>query len=205
GIALLENMQFGIASQSHFFSSEIQSQALFIACPLASSHVVAFSVNSYGIKKVSNLLTLRGVYTKRFGHLVSGAISVNGHRYHVTNYQDDKTFSLDLGFQYYVSDYITVGAFTRNVTKSKYQDNILQYIPAEFGIGFCYVLSRELRLACDTYYDKYKALDCRGGVEYAVDAKIFIRGGIATLPMQYFGGVGLTLDKLHVDIASSFH
>ncbi len=205
GIALLENIQAGVAYQSHFLSSEIQSQALYLAVPFSSSNAVAFGVNSYGLKEVSNLLTLRGVYSKRFGHLFSSAISINSHRYYVKNYEDDQALSLDLGFQYYVNDYVTIGALARNVTSARYQDHILQYIPVEFGLGFCYIMSKELRIACDAYYDKYIPLSYRGGIAFNVDSRVSVRGGVGSHPIQYFGGVGLVVAKLHIDIASSFH
>ncbi|NGM60341.1 DNA-binding protein [Sphingobacterium sp. SGG-5] len=205
GVASLESMAFGVAYQNHFFSSEIQSQAVFAALPFASSSTLAFGMNSYGLQGVANLLTLRGSYAKQFGRHFSSGISVNSHRYYVTNYENDNTLSLDLGFQYYANDDITIGALARNVTKAQHEDVVPAYIPVEFGIGFYYKLSTALRIAYDMYYGLYTSLDYRGGIEYAVDSRVVVRGGVASHPTQYFGGVGLVLNKLHVDIASAFH
>jgi hypothetical protein len=49
GIVGLQQCQIGAAYQSHFLTTEIQSQAAYAALPLASSHAIGFGVNSYGL------------------------------------------------------------------------------------------------------------------------------------------------------------
>lgn len=205
GIATIDGPQVGLAYQHHFLSTEIQSQAAFAAIPFLGSNTIGFSANSYGLKNVSNLLTLRGVYAKRFGKSFATSISANYHRYYVRNYQSDHTVSLDLGLQYYASDDLTFGALARNLSSSMFQDYISEYIPEEYGVGFSYRLSEQLMVSSDVYYDLREQFNFRGGLAYHFDARLVIRGGAASHPAQYFGGVGLQIKKIQIDIASSFH
>lgn len=205
GIAGLTQSQIGLAYQSHFLSSDIQSQAVYAVLPFASSHAIGLGANSYGLKEVSTLLNLRGIYAKRFGQTFTAALSANYHRFYVRNYESDHTVSLDLGFQYYAGDNLVLGALARNVTSSVFQDDILQYIAQEFAIGFAYAVSQQLQVTSDIYYDIHDRFNFRGGLAFQFDQRVVIRGGAASHPMQYFGGVGLLVKKIQVDIASSFH
>ncbi|HMR20244.1 MAG TPA: DNA-binding protein [Sphingobacterium sp.] len=205
GIAALKQSQVGLAYQSHFLSSDIQSQAIYAVLPFASSHVVGFGANNYGLKDVSSLLTMRGVYAKRFGQTFATAIAANYHRFYVQNYQSDHTTSLDLGFQYYVGDRVTLGLLIRNATSSVFPDDTPQYIAQYFATGFAYSISEQIQVASDIYYDIHNLFNYRGGLAYRFDHRVVIRGGAASHPMQYFGGIGLSINKVQVDIASSFH
>lgn len=205
GIAGLVQSQIGLAHQSHFLTSDIQSQAVYAVLPFGSSHTMGLSANNYGLPNVSSFLTLKGVYAKRFGHTFATAIAANYHRFYVRNYESEQTISLDLGFQYYVGDKLTFGALARNATSSVFQDNIPQYIAQEFAFGFSYLVSEQLQVSSDIYYDIHEAFNFRGGLAYWFDPRLAIRGGAASHPMQYFGGIGLLVKKIQVDMASSFH
>jgi hypothetical protein len=205
GIVGLQQCQIGAAYQSHFLTTEIQSQAAYAALPLASSHAIGFGVNSYGLKDVSNFLTIRGIYGKRFGSTFATAIGVNYHRFYVRNYHNEQTASLDLGFQYYASDKLAFGLLARNVTLSVFMDDTPQYIAKEFAVGFCYSLSGQLQISSDLYYDIHEYFNFRSGLAYWFDPRLCVRAGAASDPTQYFGGVGFLIKKIQIDMASSFH
>ena len=205
GISGLERPHLGLAYQNHYLSTEIQSQAAFAVLPFGNSHAVGISANSYGLKDVSNLLTLRGAYAKRFGQSFSSSAAVNYHRFYVRNYHSDQTISLDLGFQYYWDKKLTFGTFARNVTSSMFQEDTQEYIPEEYAVGFSYQLSEQLQVSSDVYYDIREQFNFRGGFAYWFDPRLVIRGGAASHPTQYFGGIGVLVQKIQIDIASSFH
>lgn len=205
GISRVTKPHLGLAYQSHFLSTEVQSQAVFAVLPFASSHAVGLSVNRYGLKEVSTSLTLRAAYTKCFGNSISTSVSVNYHRYYVRNYHNDQTISLDLGFQYYWGENLIIGALARNATSAMFQDETLEYIPEEYALGFSYQLSEQLQVSSDIYYDIREHLNFRGGFAFWFDPRLVIRGGAASRPTQYFVGVGLLVQQIQFDIASSFH
>jgi len=72
-------------------------------------------------------------------------------------------------------------------------------------VGFCYTIARGLRVASDVYYDSHTKFDYRGGIEYGIDSRIFLRGGAASHPLQDFAGAGLVWKNIRADMASSFH
>ncbi|NGF55010.1 conjugal transfer protein TraF [Parapedobacter sp. SGR-10] len=205
GIASLDEVQVAAAYQYHFLSSEIRTQAVYFAMPLSETHTLALGANNHGLQGVSSLLTLRGAYARCFGQSFSAGISVNYHRYYVKNYDSDHTVSLDLGFQYAIDERLILGALARNVSRASYRDDVLQYVPTEYGMGFCYTLVEGLRIASDVYYDPHTKFDYRGGIEYGIDSRIFLRGGAASHPLQYFAGAGIVWKNIRADMASSFH
>lgn len=205
GISSMKSLAVGIAYQNHYLIPDIQSQAFYMAIPVSSSTYLGLSANSYGLKGVSNLLTLRTVYARKFGKSISAAVAGNYHRYYVKNYESSQKGSLDIGFQYQISDEVTIGVLGRNMTYTSYDDAVSQSIPTEYAVGATYQLSKEVLIATDMYYDTYKKLNYHAGLEYALQQKIKVRGGLASQPLQYFTGVGLVWKKLDVDVALSFH
>lgn len=45
----------------------------------------------------------------------------------------------------------------------------------------------------------------KAGIEYQIADVLHLRGGVATNPSQYSFGVGLNVQHLKIDIASSYH
>lgn len=205
GMTGLSTVQVGLACQTHFLSTDIQSQALFMGLPLRRFGSIGVSVNSYGIPTVANTLTSRVAYARQWGHSFSSSVSVNHHRYYVRNYESSNTWSLDLGFQYLVAEQIRIGWFARNVTGSFYEDHVMEYIPKQVAAGILYELSRQLSLSGDIYYDWLAHWNYRGGFAYQFDKRLSIKGGACSGPLHYTAGFGLLLAKLQIDVASSFH
>ncbi|GGH31689.1 DNA-binding protein [Sphingobacterium alkalisoli] len=205
GIAPLASASIAIAYQQHFLSSEIQSQAAYLNIPIGFLGGIGLGVNSYGIAGVSTLSTVRGVYARRFGNLFFSAVGLNYHQYYVKNYGNDFTFSVDLGFQVGITPDLFLGALFRNITSSQYQEDVEQRIPCEVGLGMNYSISDQLSLASDIYYDSQSKINYRAGLSYSFDYRFKIRTGAASNPMQYFAGLGLVLNKIQIDMASSFH
>ncbi|WP_140936584.1 DNA-binding protein [Sphingobacterium lumbrici] len=205
GIAGLTNTNVALAYQQHFLSSEIQSRAAYLNIPIKSLGGVGVGVNSYGIAGVSTLSTVRGIYARQFGKQIFSAVGLNYHQFYIKNYGNDQTFSVDLGLQVNVFPHLVIGALVRNISSSKYKEDVDQQISREIGLGLNYVVSDHLSLASDIYYDFRSKMNYRGGLEYAFDRRFKIRGGAASNPLHYLAGLGLILNKIQIDIASSFH
>ncbi|MBE8719506.1 PorV/PorQ family protein [Sphingobacterium pedocola] len=205
GIAALTNVSVALAYQQHFLSSEIQSQAAYLNIPLKPLGGVGLGVNSYGIHGVSTLLTVRSIYARQFGNQIFSAIGLNYHQFYVKNYGNDQTFSVDLGIQVKMSPHLLIGALIRNISSAHYKEDVEQRIPREIGLGLNYEVSEHLSLVSDVYYDFLSEMNYRAGIEFAFDHRFKLRGGAMSNPLHYFAGIGLILNKIQIDIASSFH
>lgn len=201
----LKTTQAAIAYQPHFLTNEIQAQALFFAMPFRQTSSFGLSINNYGLKGVSSLMTLRATYARAFGDVISTSISTNYHQYQVKGYGGDQALSLDLGAHFTINEMLALGLLFRNVSLSSFDDTIDQHITKEAGIGMLYRLSKELLVTADVYYNTLRAIDPRFGIAYDIDGLFVVRAGVTAKPAQYFAGIGVTLGKLIVDISSSFH
>ncbi|MDR2283330.1 MAG: DNA-binding protein [Sphingobacterium sp.] len=204
-IAKLKRPQIAVGYQPHFLTNDIRSQALLAALPVGWANAVGLAINNYGLRGTSSLLTLRATYVRAFGDVFSTSIGANYHQYHVKAYGGDNTLSLDLGAHFTVNEMLSLGLLLRNVTSSRFEDTIDQYISREIGAGFLYTISNEVLLTADVYYNALQEVDPRFGIAYHIDKLIVLRGGATLVPMQYFAGIGMTLGKLLCDISSSFH
>lgn len=205
GITALPTLTIASIYEQHFLSTEIESQTAFFSVPLTKTAFFAGGLSRYGIAKVSNVVGLKAVYAKQFGGRISAAVALNYHRFYVIHYEDDYTYSADLGFQYKFSGALCVGVLIRNVTMSAFNDDVEQWIPAEVGIGANYIVSPELSLALDTYYDIYTELNVKTGIQYEIDRLVKFQVGLNLIPLQYFAGIDLSVSAFHINIASSFH
>lgn len=204
GIASISGVVVGSAYQQHFMMSDLSSQALFVASPLQGNNFLGLHLRQYGVRDASNLWTGGLTFARSFGQNIRTSITANWHNYMVQQYISEHSFSADLGFQY-LMDKVTLGAFARNISKAMYSKEIDQRIPQELAIGMVYQLSKEINLSTDFVHDTAGHSEIRSGFEYKFDQRVVMRGGAASNPWQYFAGVGLLIQKLQVDIASSFH
>lgn len=205
GLTGLQNMEVAIAYQPNFVSSEISTQAMYIAIPIKIKNVFGIGMHRYGLATVSSLLTISTAYARSFGDIFSSSVSINYHSFSVKNYGRDQTFSVDLGIQFSVLEELTIGAIFRNISTEMFVDDIEQYIPKEIGLGAKYIISGAIFLSSDVYYDAVQQLNLRGGVSYSIDKLILLRAGASSGPFQYFAGIGLAVNKFSIDCSSSFH
>ncbi|WP_210356496.1 hypothetical protein [Sphingobacterium tabacisoli] len=204
-ISRLKRPHIGVGYQPHFLTNDIRAQALLASLPVGPANTVGLAINNYGLKGTSSLLTLRAIYVRAFGDIFSTSVATNYHQYHVKGYGGDNTLSLDLGAHFTINEMLSLGLLFRNVTSSRFEDTIDQYISKEVGTGLLYSISKEVLFTADVYYSALYGVDPRFGITYHIDNLVVLRGGATLVPMQYFAGIGLTLGKLLFDISSSFH
>lgn len=205
GMARLESVAVGMAYQQHFNVSDLSSQALYLVVPAKQYGHFGVHLRQYGIRQVSKLTTGSLSYGRNFGGKIQTSISINIHQYAVENYVNAKAMSGDLGLQY-LTDRFIVGLHYRNISNSHFSREIEQRIPHELTLGGTYLLSSHVHVSADLVREFPHQVDFRAGLEYQFDHRFVIRGGASTQqPTQYFAGAGIHIDKLQVDIASSFH
>lgn len=203
-VTQLKKTTVALAYQPHFLSTSIQSQALYLIFPIQASNSVGFGINNYGLKGTSSLMTVRGAYSRSFGKRISSSITANYHQYQVKSYGLDRAFSMDLGFHFILQPSLSLGAFARNISSAKFDDTIDQYIPQEGGLGMAYQISKELLVVTDLFYNTINGFEPRAGISYLIDKLFVARVGARANPLQYSAGAGVHLDKVWIDISSTF-
>lgn len=205
GITNLSRPIIALAYQQHYLQTDIQSQGLYAAIPLKRMGTFGLVVHNHGIVGTSTFLKAGLTYARKFGSTISTSISANYHQRTVDKYLGDNTMSLDLGIQYDLYENLQMGFIAKNVSRSKFDPQVNEYLATELGLGVKYIVSKYLTFISDVNYFDNQKLAYHGGLAYSFDHRFVLRGGAQTYPMNYFAGVGILFKKLHIDLASSFH
>lgn len=205
GLVHIKSPTLAIAYQPHFLSSDISTQALYLAIPLKRSNTFGLSMNNYGLAGVSSLLTISGAYVRAFGAYFSTSASLNYHSFNIKSYGRDQTFSVDLGFQISILEQLDIGAIFRNISNEMFAEDIDQYLASEIGFGIKYDISRDIILTTDLYYDAIQNLNVRSGIAYNIAKAFLCRAGVSSGPIQFFAGLGIDMGQFKIDCSSAFH
>jgi len=205
GLKSLSRPSIALAYQQHFLLADLRTQALLFATPIHSSGYMGFFVHNYGIQSISNELKIGSVYTKTFGPRISTFTGLNYHQYFIRQYSNDHTYSVDIGVQYQWNSLLNIGLIARNINAARFQQDVNARIAQQWGLGLYYILYENIHLSAESLRDELKNIFSRAGISYRIDHVIHLRTGLATLPMQYFAGIGLHFKNLQMDMAASFH
>lgn len=205
GISNIQQATVASAYQQHFGSVGIATQALYIALPLFNQTSLGATLVNYGIFEVTSLLRGGLSFVRGFGAHFSAAVTVNYHQYVVQQYESDRRYSADLGFQYAFSPALTLGAFWRNIGQASFSTYIDQRIPTEAGLGLRTLLGKEVDIAADIWYESNGQITYKTGIAYHLHPRFVLRGGVSSDPVAFSCGFGIRMEKWHMDMASSFH
>jgi hypothetical protein len=104
-----------------------------------------------------------------------------------------------------VNENLTLAAHVFNPLMVKILKENSERIPAIIRVGAVYSFDKNLLVSAEVEKDTEFDPVFKGGIEYRVVEKIFVRGGFSTNPGLYSFGFGLNLKKLTIDFSSSVH
>ncbi|MFD2968264.1 hypothetical protein [Sphingobacterium bambusae] len=204
GLTSLKRLAAGSAFQQHFVGTDIASQAFYLAIPVFSGSWLGFTVTNYGVFELSSLMRSGASFVRSFGHF-SASVGVNYHQFAVHSYQSERQFSGDLGFQFRGIDHLSLGLFWRNIAQAKFSTLVDQRIVQEVGVGALAQVTSQLEAVVDVWREHPETWRYRSGLIYRFSEQFCLRGGFASSPFQYTGGVGFMKGKWAFDLASAFH
>lgn len=204
GIASIERSKLAVAFQQHSYSSNVRSITAFLALP-SNIGVIGLYANNYSLDKdfhkFKSGLTLSHLLISKFA--VAGTL--NYHQLLISEYTVNRNISFDLGFQYRLTQYWTMGAHFINPFPFTGSGELAYKVPIQVRLGTSYILSDQILLAIDSEYDEDDYIDIRLGIEYSIINNINLRGGTSFLPFKQYVGTGVDFNKISVNAASSFH
>ncbi|SUJ05781.1 Uncharacterised protein [Sphingobacterium spiritivorum] len=204
GLVEIDEVHVAIAYQRYFLMQDIQTQAAYFAIPVKQLGALGISVHNYGIPSLSSFLRANFSYARNFADILSTSVSVNYHRKYVDKYGGKQVMSYDLGLQYKCNPSLTAGFIFKNITNAVLNE-VADRIAQEMGAGTNYRISSGLMVNADVITDLQGRWFIRNGLEYRLDPRLKIRGGISSNPIEYFAGIGFVLSKIRIDLSSSFH
>jgi hypothetical protein len=123
----------------------------------------------------------------------------------IDEFGTSSAFQFDLGGIVELIPSISFGAYISNFTTSKLNNVDQSKLPVIMKVGISYRPTEDIILNLDIHKDVDFDPEVRGGLEYRIIEKVFIRTGLNSKPFKaYFGG-GLSFGRFKFDYAVTSH
>ena len=200
----LETFSAGISYENRFLLRELQSQGLAVAIPLKMG-VISVGGHMYGYSQFRSYKAGVGYGMKLADKFYAG-VQMNYQGLQLSqNYGNKNALTAEAGLYGYIKDNWKVGVAVFNVGRTKLADFQDDRFSTTFRFGSSYHFSKKVLVSGEfeksiDYQARFKA-----GVEYEVVSDFFIRGGVATTPIEVSFGAGYQFNVLQLGLGTSYH
>lgn len=203
GLTGLRRITAALFYQSHYFNTDIHSQALLMAVPTRLG-VFGGKADRYALSGVYTEIKTGLTYARKFGDQFSAAMAVNYHQLRIRNYGGSEAFTVEAGIQYQVLPQLMLGFHYANPGNMGYDNDTFAVLPSVMRAGAAYAFEL-VWVSMDVISQVDGGLDWRMGLEYKLINWLALRGGISVSPMQQYAGFGVDLENLVFDFSAMFH
>jgi hypothetical protein len=205
GLAYLPGISASFHHENHFMIKEYGLSAAAIAIPTHPGtfavHYSYFGYEKYHESKVAI------AYAKAFGEKISCGIQLNYFSKFIQNeYGQGQALAVESGILCKPVKNLSIGFHVFNPNRSRFNEFSNERIPAIVRFGAGYYFSNVVLLCIETEKQSDAHPYYKAGMEYNPSKIFSIRVGISNNPLYLYSfGMGLTLKKARLDVASSFH
>jgi hypothetical protein len=203
-LAFIEKFQAAGFYETRFLMNDLGMKAFAAGIPIKGG-VFGVSVNSFGNKLYSeNKAGL--AYARKFGPKISAAVQLNFHNTRIAeNYGSASIATAEVGFMAEPVKNLTLGFHLFNPTRSKLSGNLAERMPTVMKLGALCRFSDKVFLTGEAEKDADYKATFRAGIEYRPMPSFYLRGGAASNPGLSAFGMGIIMQNLRLDVASTFH
>ncbi len=203
GLAAFEHMAGGIYSEKRFFLNALNLHAGAVVVPTANG-VFGLGISYFGYKAYNDK-KIGLAFGKKFSDRFSGGVQLDYLSTFISEFGNRSAFTAEAGIQARISRTFLLGAHLFNPFRIKVSEFENEKVPTTLRVGLIYTPSDKLLFTVETEKDIDLKPVVRAGMEYLIVKKLFIRTGLSTNPVVNSFGIGLNLDQLKMDIATSIH
>ncbi len=205
GFALTDKITAGISYNSRFMSGNMSTKSMALLVPVKYG-VTGISVEYYGYS-LYNRLKAGLAYAKSFGQRLRIGLQIDYLRTALgDNYGNRDGVTFELGLQGDLSQNLTLAVWTYNPFMIKLADYADERIPSVYKIGMDYRFSPALLTTLEAEKrSDWQPVVLRGGLEYAIRQKFFLRAGFGTAREIFSMGFGMHFTRLQMDLAAVMH
>lgn len=205
GLGRLKNITVGLTNEFRFLIPELSVRGLAFALPAKNLGVFAVSISYFGYSQY-NEKKIGLAYARSFGDKISAGIQINYLSTHIgEGYGNRNTFTVEAGIQATLIKDLVIAAHVSNPTRAKLAEYEDERIPTTLKIGLGYTISEKVIISAESEKNLAEKNIIKAGVEYHIAKPLFLRTGISNNPGMFSFGFGLILDKLKIDVASTYH
>lgn len=205
GLALLEHPAAGIYFENRFLVSELSVKGFAFALPVKNSGVFAVHGTQFGYSKY-NEKKAGLAYARKLGNKFSMGLQLDYLSTTIAgDYGTRGTMVVEGGILAEPLENLRLGVHVFNPTRARLAEYADERIPVLFRVGAGYRFSAKVLFTSEVEKDIDYSAAFRAGLEYHPVEQIYLRGGIATNPVQSSFGFGLKMKNFRLDAATSFH
>lgn len=204
GMAGIGNMTVGAFLERRFLLSEMNYGTVGFVTPFKEKHFAGVDFAGFGFGGYSESRIGLAYATTLLDRFSLGA-KLNFARTSIETYGAASALFVDIGLNARVMEGFTLGFRVFNANQAELNTEINEKIPTTLDFGLAYQVSDKVMIVGDVQKQVNFAFSFRGGVEYAIMDKLKARIGASTQPVTLNAGIGLALNSLDIDFASSYH
>ncbi len=204
GLASLSTLQAGFHHENKFMVQEFGLQAIALAVP-ARPGTIGFSYTYFGFSKY-NESKVGLSFGRMFGKRFAAGVQINYlHTYIAEDYGDTGNITVEGGFIAEPVDGLFIGAHLYNPAGASITTYYDEPVPTILRFGIAGYLGNRVLASVETVKEMDHRLVFRAGLEAGVIGSLYLRGGIASDPVQSSFGLGYIFGGLAADIAFTNH
>jgi len=205
GIALIDKISCGIFYENRFLINELSMKSAAVVVPTKIG-VLGATFNYFGYS-MCNDIKVGLVYARSFGPYFRVGVQLDYLKTTLgESYGSKSNITFELGIQSDVTENITIGAFVYNPVRVKLAEYDNEKLPAIFRFGISWKITKSLLTTLEA--EKNTAINpiiLRGGIEYSIKNKFFIRAGFSTMQEIFSMGFGMKIRFIRFDISAVMH
>lgn len=204
GIASVSRITIGAFYENRFLVKELGFKSIGLLIPTKSGNF-GINLNHFGYTNYSES-KLGIAYAKTLGKNFAAGIQLDYLNTHISGeYGNKYVFTFEAGILASPTENLRIGVHIFNPIRAKLSKYNDERVPLVLRTGICYIFSEKIIATIEAEKNTDYPLSIKSGIEYGFREKFFLRAGIGTKPSLFAMGFGFYLNKLKLDIASSYH
>lgn len=203
-LADIESITAGVSYENRFLLRELQSQGFAVAIPLTVG-VISVGGQTYGYSQYRSYKGGLG-YSMQLAEKLYAGVQLNYLGLQLPeNYGSKSSLSAEAGIYAKFTDNWKIGFSVYNIGRAKLAEFEDDRFSTVMRIGTAYTFSEKVIVAVDFEKNLDYPLRLKAGIEYEVLDNFYLRGGMATNPVELTFGFGYRFKQIQLGIGSAYH
>ncbi len=202
-LAYIQQTSAGISYENRYLLKELQTQAIVVAHPLKVG-VISAGAQIYGYKLYKTTRIGLG-YSLKLGEKISAGVQMNYQGLRIENYGSKSTVTAEAGLLAKINEKIAVGFSIMNLGRGKLSEFQDDRFSTFMRLGLNYRISDKVMVLLEAEKEVQAKLRAKGGFEYEILNRFFVRAGGACNPIEVTFGFGYQFkNRLKLDMGSAW-
>ncbi|MCH2224980.1 MAG: hypothetical protein MK066_09455 [Crocinitomicaceae bacterium] len=203
-LGTIDQLSIGISYENRFLLKELQNQGVAAVIPLKVG-VLSVGGQLYGYKQFRSYNSGLGYSMKLSENFFAGVqMNYQGLRF-AENYGSKNTITAAAGVYANITEDWTLGMSIYNLGRSKLSDFQDDRFSSVMRLGTSYRFSDKVLVALEAEKDIEYDVRVKTGIEYQLIDDFYLRGGVATSPIEITFGAGYKFKFIQLSLGSAYH